>query len=304
MTDVGTNRLSLRQWIAAKDFDRVARLQVFAREVVEGFCSGRHRSPQKGYSVDFKEHRQYVRGDELRDIDWKVYGKSDKLFVRQYEEETNLRCHLVVDTSGSMAYGGDHSKADFATRLAACLTYMMLGQQDAVGLITFDDRPRSVVQASGRPSHLTQVLSALVAHTPQNETDLGTALRLAAGQIRRRALVVILSDGMGDVRSMKTALAMFRNHGHDVIFFQILHPDESEFPFQGRIRFRDLEHDTTERTVDSSTIRQAYLDRFAQHQDDLKSICRTHRVDLVTLSSAVDPVEGLHRYVTLRRATR
>ncbi len=144
--------------ISPKDLSRVARLQMLARQVVEGFCSGRHRSPHKGFSVEFKEHRPYVRGDELRNIDWKVFGKSDRLYIREFEEETNLRCTLLVDRSGSMRYRGDRSgglsKYDYAQQLSASLAYLMLGQQDGVGLITFDDEPRDQVPVRSRPSHL------------------------------------------------------------------------------------------------------------------------------------------------------
>ena len=151
--------------ISPKELSRVARLQLLARGVVEGFCSGRHRSPHKGFSVEFKEHRQYVRGDELKNIDWKVFGKSDRLYIREYEEDTNLRCTLLVDRSGSMAYAGDRSdgktKYDYAVQLAASLTYLMLGQQDAVGAMTFDDEPRDQVPLRSRPSHLQAVLESL-----------------------------------------------------------------------------------------------------------------------------------------------
>ncbi len=305
--------MSILDLLAPKDLARVARLQVFAREVVEGSCSGRHRSPQKGFSVDFKEHRQYVRGDELRNIDWKVFGKSDKLFVRQYEEETNLRCYLMVDTSGSMAYAGSEpgvagddatSKFDYAVRLSACLAFMMLGQQDAVGLVTFDDRPRKVLPASGRASHLQAVLAALVSQSPGRETDLGQSLRQAAGTLKRRGLVVVLSDAMGDVTSLGRSLAQLRRGGHDLVFFQILHPDEQSFPFKGRVRFRNLEIHGDEQTVETGSLRQLYLDRLAEHQVALRRVCRAHRVDLVTMTTDRPFIDGLHEYVSVRRRPR
>ena len=148
--------------VKPKQLSRVAQLQLLARGVVEGFCSGRHRSPHKGFSVEFKEHRPYVRGDELKKIDWKAFGKSDRLYIREFEEETNLRCTLLVDKSGSMAYGGKRgdgkTKYDYAVQLAASLTYLMLGQQDSVGLIMYDDEPREQVPLRSRPSHLQPVL--------------------------------------------------------------------------------------------------------------------------------------------------
>ena len=232
--------------IQPKDLTRVAALQLLARQVVEGFCSGRHRSPHKGFSVEFKEHRQYVRGDELRNIDWKVFGKSDRLYIREFEEETNLRCTLLVDRSGSMRYGGDRSegltKYDYAQQISAALAYLMLGQQDAVGVVTFDDRPRDIVPLRSRPSHLSAIMTALAADVTKRETDLGGVFRKIAPKLGRRSLVVIVSDAMGDVASMSRAMAQFRASKHEVLFIQIMDPDEMDFPFTGRIQFRDLEN--------------------------------------------------------------
>ena len=287
-----------------RELSRVANLQLLARGVVEGFCSGKHRSPHKGFSVEFKEHRQYVRGDELKNIDWKVFGKSDRLYIREFEEETNLRCTLLVDCSGSMAYKGDRSedtKYDYGVKLAASLTYLMLGQQDAVGMISFDDRPRDHIPIRGRPSHLTNILGALAKSVSYRETDLGGVFRQVAPKIGRRSLVVILSDSMGDVTSISRSLAQFRASRHEIIFFQILDPDEIDFPFSGRIQFRDLEDKSNEHTVDARSLQEAYMKRFEQHDKELKDACRRNRVDLVRMTTDRPFSDALAEYMAFRR---
>tara|TARA_R110002049_G_scaffold2750_2_gene21589 strand:- start:425381 stop:426298 length:918 start_codon:yes stop_codon:yes gene_type:complete len=288
------------------ELSRVASLQLFARGVVEGFCSGHHRSPHKGYSVEFKEHRPYVVGDELRNIDWKVFGKSDRLYIREFEEETNLRCHLLVDQSGSMAYTGERSqgisKYEYATRLAASLSFLMLGQQDAVGCITFDDQLRDHVPLRSRPSHMKAILTALASHASRHETDLGTVFTQVAPKLGRRGLLVILTDAMGDVDSIGRALAQFRVARHEVILFQVLDRDEMDFPFTQRTRFRDLENSSNEQTVNSRTIRQTYLDRFAQHAESLSAVCRKNRVDLVQVVTDQPYADAIHEYLAFRKS--
>lgn len=294
--------------ISPTDLSRVARLQILARQVVEGFCSGRHRSPHKGFSVEFKEHRPYVRGDELRSIDWKVFGKSDRLYVREFEEETNLRCTLLVDRSGSMRYGGDRagsrSKYDYAQQLAASLAYLMLGQQDSVGLITFDDEPRDHVPPRSRPSHLQALLTALAIDGSKRETDLGGVFHKTAPKLGRRGLVIIISDAMGDIESISKALAHFRSARHEVLFFQVLDPDEIDFPFSGRIQFRDLENTAYELTVDARALRQAYMDRMQEHATALRSACLSNRVDLIPITTDRPFADALHEYLALRRRLR
>ncbi len=291
--------------VTPTDLSRVAKLQALAREVVEGFCSGRHRSPHKGFSVEFKEHRPYVRGDELRSIDWKVYGKSDKLFIREFEEETNLRCTLVVDRSGSMAYSGDRSggltKYDYAVRLAASLAYLMLGQQDSVGLVTFDDAPRDHLPPRSRASYLREILKALCGEVTKRETDLGGVFHQLAAKLHRRGLLVIISDSMGDVDAIAKALAHFRAQHHEVIFFQILDPDEVDFPFSGRIQFLNLEDVAHEQTVDAKALRDAYLNRLAEHDAALRQACRRHRVDFVRLTTDRPFADALAEYLSYRK---
>ena len=300
--------MRIHDLLAPKDLTRVAKLQLLARQVVEGFCSGKHRSPHKGFSVEFKEHRQYVRGDEIRNIDWKVFGKSDRLFIREYEEETNLRCQLLIDRSGSMRYQGERSnglsKFDYAQQLAASLTYLMLGQQDAVGLVAFDDKPRQRLPARSRPSHLRAIMTALAEDATRRETDLGGVFQRIAPTIGRRSLVVIITDAMGDVSSISRSLAQFRASRHEVLLFQIMDPDERDFPFSGRIQFRDLENVSNEHIVDARSLRDAYLERLREHERLLTEACRTNRVDFVSMTTDRPLADALHEYLATRRRIR
>lgn len=297
--------------VRPKELSRVASLQLLAKEIVEGYCSGKHRSPHKGFSVEFKEHRQYVPGDELKNIDWQVFAKSDRLFIRQYEEETNLRCTLLVDQSGSMAYAGKAkgepdrlSKRDYAVRLAASMSYFMLGQQDPVGLITFDHTIRQEVPLRSRASHLRALLTALVADSTRNESDLGSVFRQIVPKLGRRGLVVILSDSMGDPASISRALAQLRAKRHEVIFFQILDPDEVEFPFSGRIQFRDLEEALPDQTLDAASFADVYRQRLEEHNEAIRLACRRSRVDLIPVTTDRPFEDVLHEYVAARRRIR
>ncbi len=300
--------MRIHDLLSSHDLSRVAKLQLLARQVVEGFASGRHRSPHKGFSVEFREHRPYVRGDELRNIDWKVFGKSDRLYIRESEEETNLRCTLIVDRSGSMQYRGDRSgglsKYEYAQQLSASLAYLMLTQQDAVGVVTFDDQPRQIVPCRQRPSHLRPILTALAEQVTSRETDIGGVFRTLAPKLARRGLLVIVSDAMGDVESIGRALALFRASKHEVLFFQVIDPDERDFPFAGRIQFQNLENSSHQQIVDALALRDAYLKRFEQHQAALRDICRKNRVDWVPLTTDRPLADALHQYLAMRRRIR
>ncbi|KAA1257640.1 hypothetical protein LF1_01280 [Rubripirellula obstinata] len=297
--------MRLLDLVTPKDLSRVANLQLLAREVVEGLSSGRHRSPQKGFSSEFKEHRPYVAGDELRNIDWKAFAKSDRLYIREFEEETNLKCTLLVDQSGSMQYSGDRSggqsKYDYAQVLAASIGYLLLSQQDAIGVVTFDNQPRTIVPPRSRPSHLTAVMTAIAQSASRRSTDLGEAIRKISPKLKRRGLLVLITDAMSDLESLGKSLAQLRGQKHEVLLFQILDPDEADFPFQGRIEFRDLENLGRREMVDANSVRQRYLAKYEQHQTQLRETCRRHRVDLVEVKTDRPVVEMLHEYLSQRR---
>ena len=283
----------------------MANLQVLARQVVEGFCSGLHRSPHKGFSVEFKEHRAYVRGDEVRSIDWKVFGKTDRLYIREYEEETNLRCTILLDSSGSMGYCGSRtkgiSKHDYAVRLAACLAYLMLGQQDSVGLARFDKRVRRYIPPRGKVTHLRVIIDELQKARPRYETELGRVFHELVPKIHRRGLLIVISDLFGDVEELIKALAHFRHAKHEMIIFQIWDPDELDFPFRQWTRFESLETSGDRRLIDPAHLRHAYLENLRQFRQQLTAGCHRHRIDLVPMTTDQPYADALATYLAMRR---
>ena len=278
---------------------------MLARQVVEGFCSGLHRSPHKGFSVEFKEHRAYVRGDEIRNIDWKVFGKTDRLYIREYEEETNLRCTIMLDKSGSMGYRGARagatSKHDYAVRIAACLAYLMLEQQDSVGLVTFDKRVRRYIPPRAKATHLQAIVDELGRSSPRYETELGRVFRELVPKIHRRGLLIIISDLFGDVDELIKALAHFRHAKHEMIIFQIWDPDELNFPFRQWTRFESLETAGNHRLIDPAHLRNAYLENLKRFREQLTAGCYRHRIDLVPMTTDRPYAEALASYLAMRR---
>jgi uncharacterized protein (DUF58 family) len=299
------------EFVHHRDLQKIANLQVLARFVVEGFCSGLHRSPHKGFSVEFKQHRQYVPGDDIRYLDWKVFGKSDRFFVREYEAETNLRATLLVDVSGSMAYGdqassseggsGRIAKYEYAIRLAVCLAYVMLAQQDAVGLLTFDTAIRNYIPPRSRPKHLKTIIDELARREPGRETELAGVFHQVVPKIHRRGLLLILSDCFGDVPEMLNALAHFRHVGHEVIIFQLWDRDELEFPFKQWTRFECLERLGLNHIVDPAHLRASYLHKLEEYRESFTKGCRRHRIDLVPMVTDQPYAEALAHYLALRK---
>jgi len=291
-------------FLTPADLQKIGNLQVLARLVVEGFCSGLHTSPHKGFSVEFREHRQYVQGDEIRRLDWKVFGKTDRLYIKEYEEETNLRATLLVDVSGSMAYDGSGvSKYQYAIRLAACLSYLMLRQADSVGLVTFDKKIRSHIPPRSRPSHLRALLDVLQETKTGGETELAKVFHQLVPKIHRRGLLIIFSDCFGNVSELMSALAHFRHAHHEIIIFQIWDPDELEFPFKQWTRFDSLEAEADKRLIDPIQLRSVYMENLEKFRKDLKEGCRRHRVDLVPMTTDKPYAEALAYYLARRMKT-
>ncbi len=229
------------------DFDVLARcdnMQLLAQVVVEGFILGLHRSPFRGFSVEFAEYRQYSPGDDVKHVDWKVFAKTDRYYLKQFEEETNLACYLIVDASGSMGYGSKESgptKLQYAKCLAACLAYFMIHQRDATGLLLFDKAVRTIIPPRGSQTHLKHVLSELDAVKPGGETDIARPLHELAEGLKRRGLVILISDLIDDPEAVLSALQHFRFLGHDVIVFHVMDSAELTFPFDSLTEFTDLE---------------------------------------------------------------
>src|SRR5579862_8819590 len=238
---------------------RLGTLELKARTIVEGLLSGLHRSPFKGFSVEFAEYRQYIPGDDLATIDWKVYARSDRYYVKKFEEETNLDCHLMVDVSASMSYGSHaFTKLEYASCLAGALAYLMNRQRDAVGLVGFDDRIVSMLPASARPGHLRSVLLTLEQFKPGQRTDVAKPLHQLADTLSKRGMVIVMSDLLDDPEAVIRGLKHFQFRGTDVVVFHVLDPDELDFPFDRATRFEDLETNEEVMAV-PETVREQYL---------------------------------------------
>ncbi len=284
---------------------KYGRLTMVARNVVEGFLTGVHKSPYKGFSVEFAEHRQYYPGDEIRHIDWRVYGKTDRYYIKEYEEETNLKAYLLVDASGSMAYKGAHaSKFQYAQYIAASLAYLMLHQLDAVGLLVHDTKVRQIVQPKASSKHLMRILSTLEQTQPGGETSMGPLWHELAGQLTRRGMIIILSDCFDDLPALMRALRHFRHHKHEVLLFHILAPEEIEFPFKKWTQFRNLEVRDHKLLVDPQQLRKEYLKNFEAFRKQLRDQVGMMQIDYHQLRTDEPVDKALGLYLTKRQARR
>lgn len=252
---------------------KISRLELRARLIVEGFISGSHRSPYRGFSVEFAEHREYVPGDDLRHVDWKVWSKTDRYYIKQYEEETNLNCHICVDTSESMAYGsGPLTKLEYANCIAAGLTYLLVHQQDSAGLALFDSGLRKFLPASGHAGQLPEVCRALEAARPEARSDMEPIFHSLAEKIRKRGIVVIISDLFNPVDTLIKGLKHFRHRRHDVIVLHVLDPAEKTFPFQRLTLFEGLEG-RGDLLTEPRALRRDYLAALEEFEREVRVGC-------------------------------
>jgi uncharacterized protein (DUF58 family) len=298
-----------QSYLRPEIIQQVARLDLKARFIVEGFYSGLHSSPYHGFSVEFSEHRKYAPGDDLRQMDWNVFGKTDRFYIKKYRAETNLDGYLLVDTSASMAYPADPradrppnrmTKLDYAICLAAALGYMMIHQQDAVGLACFDTRLRAFLPPRSRRAHLLTILAHLANVTPAGPTGLAPSLHAIADRIRRRSLLIVLSDFLADPDDVIDALHHIRFRGHDLILFQVLDPDEVTFPFSGMRRFEDTE--TGDRLVaDPEAIRAEYLEALHGFIDRYRAEAAGVRADFVQVDTAMTFDRALIEFLLSRQ---
>ncbi|HOX39772.1 MAG TPA: DUF58 domain-containing protein [Candidatus Brocadiia bacterium] len=281
-------------------YSRFANLNLVARSVVEGYISGLHRSPLHGYSIEFAEYREYVPGDDLKHFDWKVFARNDKRYVKQYQEETNLVCNILLDASGSMAYASKGmSKFDYGCFLAAALSYLMVRQRDSVGLVLFDDAVRERVLPRSSPAHLKRILDALQSSKPSGRTGMAGTLHAVANTIKRRGLIVLISDLYDDTDAVMKALRHFRHDKHEMIVFNLFDPAELEFPFDGLVSFRDLE--TGERMqVMPRAIREAYLKQVEDFTAKLKRECSASRIDYQFVNTSMPYEFMLAAYLSRR----
>lgn len=280
---------------------RLGTIDLKARTIVEGFLTGLHRSPFKGFSVEFAEYRQYLPGDDLATLDWKIYARSDRHVVKKFEEETNLECHILLDVSRSMGYGShDITKLQYASYLAGALAYLMNRQRDAVGLLTFDERIRDLLPCSARPGHLKAVLLALERVTLGTKTDVARPLGDLVQAISKRGLVVLISDLLDEPDRVIDGLKHFRYRGTDVIVFQVLDPDELEFPFDRAARFRDLETDDEVVAVPGA-VREAYKARINALIANYRTVLGQNGIDYCLLETSQPLEVGLLSYLQTRK---
>ena len=281
-----------RRFLHPATIARISRLDLRARQVVEGFLSGMHKSPFFGHSVEFVQHREYTPGDDIRHLDWKVWSKTDRFYVKQFEEETNLRSTLVVDVSESMHYGrGALNKYEYACTVAACLGYLLLRQQDSVGLMTFDDRVRQVVPARSQQTHIDAIVQGLHVSKPREKTDIEAILRRVAETVSSRGLIVIVSDLLIDRAPLFRGLEMLCHRRHDVLVFHILDEDEMTFPFAGTTRFEGME-ELPHLLCDPRSLRDGYLEALQEYLVEVRRGCTRLAIDysLVRTSDYLDAV--------------
>jgi uncharacterized protein (DUF58 family) len=258
---------------------RIKSMELRAKVVVEGFWKGIHRSPYHGFSVEFTEYRQYTFGDDPRYIDWRVYARSDRFYIKKFQDETNLRCHLLIDHSRSMGYGsGGYSKSQYAGTLAATLAYFLFTQGDAVGLATFDDQIRQYLPPRNRPGYLRRLMLALEADPEGSATDLGPPLQRIAQMLSRRGMIVLISDLLTSIDRLESDLGYLCAGGHDVVLFNVLDPSELNFSFETPALFRDLESGR-DMYVDPADAQTPYKRMLDKHLAKAESTCRSLGID-------------------------
>lgn len=298
MTEIPTNYLDPRV------INKVERLELRARLVVEGFVTGMHKSPYRGFSVEFANHREYVPGDDLRHLDWKIFGKADRFVIKQYEEETNLRAHLFLDQSESMNYAhdGGMSKFDYAATGCAALAFLIQQQADAVGLSLFDEKVIRQIPPSNTRASLGNVFGALEqAKTRQQKTKIGGVLHDLASQLRQRGMVMIFSDLFDKPEDIIKGLREIQSRGHDIVVFHVLDKDEVEFPFERMTLFQGMEQ-MPELLCDPKSLRDAYLAEVEGFAEQMRKGCLGQRIDYVRVVNSMPLDVVLTSYLSARTA--
>lgn len=299
-----------RRFFDPKVIARISRLDLRAQKIVEGFISGMHRSPFFGHSVEFAQHRDYVRGDDIRHLDWKVWSKTDRFYIKQFEAETNLRAMVVVDVSESMHYGADrHRKAgtlnkyEYCSTAAACLAYMTIKQQDTCGLIAFDEDVRAMLPAKGSDFHLDAIAQTLHTSKPKQKTDPLKILKRVAEASHGRGLIMIFSDLLCDREPLLKGLEMLRSRKHDVMVFHVLDDDEMNFPFAGTTKFEGME-ELPDLLCDPRSLRDGYLEALEEYLVEVRRGCSRMGIDysLIKTSDYMDAI--LSKFLHRRMASR
>jgi uncharacterized protein (DUF58 family) len=295
-----------RRFLHPATIARISRLDLRARQVVEGFITGMHKSPFFGHSVEFVQHREYVPGDDVRHVDWKVWSKTDRFYIKQFEEETNLRSNIVLDVSESMHYGrGPLNKYNYACTLAACLAYLQLRQQDSVGLVTFDSDVRQVVPPRSALTHIDALVKAMDVSRPREKTDIEKILRRVTETITSRGMIVLVSDLLVDRGPLFRGLEMLCHRRHDILVFHLLDDDELTFPFAGTTRFEGME-ELPQLVCDPRALRDGYIEALEEYLVEVRRGCTRLGIDyaLVRTGDYLDAVlsKFLHYRDTIRAA--
>jgi uncharacterized protein (DUF58 family) len=294
-----------RKYLRPEVVAKLSNMELVARLVVEGFITGLHKSPYHGFSVEFAEHRQYMPGDEPKHIDWKIYGKTDRYYIKQFEEETNLKSYIILDASRSMAYGSDGkmTKLEYASYIAAALSYLMVQQRDAVGLTVYDEKVRTHMPPHATKSYLKAILKQLEITEGSNKTGTASSLHQIAERIKRRGLVIILSDLFDKPNEVAAALKHFRHKKNEVIVMQVLDPLERSFAFGGDAVFKDME--TSEEIMTQPWhLQKAYQEEMKKFLDYYKKECRENNIDYVLLDTATPFDTALFQYLNKRKMMR
>jgi len=292
------------KFLDPKVLNKITRLDLKARHIVEGFMGGMHKSPYHGFSVEFAEHREYAPGDDLKHLDWKVFGRTDRLFIKEYELETNLRSHILIDTSESMDYGSkETTKLELASHIAASMAYLVLRQQDSVGMVCFDKEVKTFIPTSSSMGHLRPILGTLASSTAQNKTDLGIVLNTLAERIQRRGLIILISDLFDKPETILKSLQHFSHKRHDVIVFHVLDEYELTFPFERMTLFEGLE-EYPKQLVDPRSLRKAYLEEVNKFCEEVRKGCVKQMIDYVRISTDQDLDVELTKYLASRLSIR
>ncbi|QVL34721.1 DUF58 domain-containing protein [Telmatocola sphagniphila] len=286
------NKEDPRRFLDPRTISKIAHLELQAAQVVEGFINGMHRSKFFGHSVDFVQHREYVRGDDIRHLDWKVWSKTDRFYIKQFEAETNLRCQLVLDVSESMHYGaGNLNKYEYACTAAACIAYLLIRQQDSVGITTFDSEVRAVVPPRASQKHLEAICQTMHVSKPRDKTDMLKILNRVAEATHQRGIVAVISDCLTDREPLLKGLDMLRLRKQDVMLFHLLDDDELNFPFNGMTRFEGME-ELPNLFCDPKALREGYLEELNIYLTEMRQGCTKRGIDYTLLKTS-DPLDAV-----------
>jgi uncharacterized protein (DUF58 family) len=294
--------VSTEKYLRPEVIRQVARLDLRAKFIVEGFLAGLHASPYHGFSVEFSEHRKYVHGDDLKDLDWNIYAKTDRYCVKKFEAETNLTGYLAMDLSASMAYTyrQELTKFEYAICLAAALGYLMIHQQDPVGLVTFDTKIQACLPPRSKRTQLGNILAVLASLKPAGQTDVAACLHQLAAMMRNRSLVMVFSDLLTDPQPVLQSLHHLRHRGHEIILFHILDEAEVHFPFEGVVEFQDVEEER-KLTLDARNMRADYLASLGEFQENYRRECARANIDYVPIDTSVNFDRALMEYLLQRQ---